>query len=178
MSRGPIRIVNYDPQWPEFYRDYATDIVRVLDGQISKVAHVGSTSIQGLGAKPTIDISITVKDINAEQIIEQMRNLGYNYNSSYEKEMPFRRYFVMKEGDKHLVHVHIVPINNQFHRDMIVFRNYLRKYRDIRDEYHLLKTRLANKYKENRTGYQEAKSEFIQNMLEMAKEELVDVPGP
>src|SRR5215471_17226169 len=52
---GPIRLVDYDPQWPELYRREAERIQAALGRRGLQMEHVGSTSVPGLAAKPVID---------------------------------------------------------------------------------------------------------------------------
>jgi len=144
----------------------------VLDGRIEEIEHIGSTSVEGLAAKPIIDIGITVTDIDDPTLIDRMQKLGYIYRDDREDDLPFRRYFVLIREDKHLVHVHIVPKEHEFFNAHIAFRDYLRQHKDIRDEYHLLKIRLAHKYKEDREGYQQGKSAYIRNITDLALDQL------
>lgn len=171
VARGRVRIERYDPAWGSKFEQIKEQLINSID--FISIEHIGSTSVAGLGAKPIIDILITVEDIStADLLVEPLERLGYTYRNEYEEEMPFRRYFVKYDGDIHLEHIHVVPHHHQFHHDHIYFRDFLRNHIDIRDEYHLLKTRLANKHKENREGYQDGKSEFINRMTELAREEL------
>src|SRR4051794_930865 len=59
---GPIRVVDYDPRWPELLAREA-DRVRAAPGQDAiRVEHVGSTSVPGLLAKPIVDVLLLVAD--------------------------------------------------------------------------------------------------------------------
>ena len=60
-----IRIVEHDPMWRENFEREAKEIQRVLGSVAVRVDHVGSTSVEGLAAKPIIDISVSVNDISA-----------------------------------------------------------------------------------------------------------------
>ncbi|MDD3623914.1 MAG: GrpB family protein, partial [Bacilli bacterium] len=54
----------------------------------------------------------------------------------------------------------------------LYFRDYLIKHKDIADEYGKLKLSLLKKYKHNRDGYTEQKTQFIQKYTEKARKEL------
>ena len=56
--------------------------------------------------------------------------------------------------------------------DDLYFRDYLIKHKDIADEYGKLKLSLLKKYKHNRDGYTEQKTQFIQEYTEKARKEL------
>lgn len=58
------------------------------------IAHLGSTAVPGLGAKPILDIMVAVSDLaDAPGCIEPLKSIGYEYVPEYEASMPERRYF-------------------------------------------------------------------------------------
>ncbi len=64
-AHGPtteLGLAPYDPAWPELYETLARRIRAALGPAVLALDHVGSTSVPGLAAKPTIDIDLTVAD--------------------------------------------------------------------------------------------------------------------
>lgn len=59
-----VGLVPYDPSWPAAYEQVAANIRTALGDRVLELAHVGSTSVPGLDAKPIIDIDLTVADNN------------------------------------------------------------------------------------------------------------------
>ena len=59
---GPIRVVDYDPEWPRRFAAEAERIKGALGERALRAEHVGSTSVPGLAAKPVIDILLVVSD--------------------------------------------------------------------------------------------------------------------
>ncbi|HEY1133195.1 MAG TPA: GrpB family protein [Nocardioides sp.] len=57
-----IEVTEYDDGWPAAYDALATRIRTALGDVALAVEHVGSTSVQGLAAKPVIDVDVTVAD--------------------------------------------------------------------------------------------------------------------
>ena len=51
-----------DPGWPAAYQQVAATLRDALGDRVLSVAHIGSTSVRGLWAKPVIDIDLTVAD--------------------------------------------------------------------------------------------------------------------
>ncbi len=137
------------------------------------IEHFGSTSVEGLAAKPTIDILIEVLNLSDEikQIItEKLETMGYGNMQNAEKE---NKMTFGKGYDKHCVgaltyHIHIREKGN-IRQDEIYFRDCLRQNTDVRDEYAKLKYVLAEKYRYNREDYTQAKTEFIKKITEQQK---------
>ena len=59
-------LVAYDPAWPAAYAEVKARIQAALGEKALNIAHVGSTAVPGLDAKPVIDIDLTVADNNDE----------------------------------------------------------------------------------------------------------------
>ncbi|WP_243888646.1 GrpB family protein [Dermatophilus congolensis] len=51
-----VIVVTADPRWAEQFKQVAADLATTLTGvQLEAIEHVGSTSVPGLAAKPTLD---------------------------------------------------------------------------------------------------------------------------
>ena len=51
-----VRVVEYDPQWPQMFAQEAEKLAAVLGDNLVAIHHIGSTAVEGLAAKPIIDI--------------------------------------------------------------------------------------------------------------------------
>lgn len=61
-----IDMVPWNPEWPARFAALADRIHRALGPRALDIAHVGSTSVEGLAAKPVIDIDLVVADPKRE----------------------------------------------------------------------------------------------------------------
>jgi GrpB-like predicted nucleotidyltransferase (UPF0157 family) len=68
-------------------------------------------------------------------------------------------------------HLHVRPTGDS---DELYFRDYLRAHSDIAREYERLKLALKEKFEHNRDAYTTAKSDFIKEYTQIAREELGD----
>src|ERR1700687_4353624 len=55
-----LEIVPYDPRWPGEFEAEAIRLRTALGSLALRIDHNGSTSVPGLGAKPIIDIQVSV----------------------------------------------------------------------------------------------------------------------
>ena len=73
-----VRVVPYRPEWPLLFAQEAEKIGKAFGAELLAVHHIGSTSVEGLAAKPIIDILAVVRDVNAiDAFAPAMEALGY-----------------------------------------------------------------------------------------------------
>ncbi len=134
-------------------------------GQLAiSIEHVGSTSVQGLSAKPIIDIDVVIKDYNAlKDTISALEKIGYQYEGDL--GIPGREAF-RYDGKDHLKkhHLYVCPADSPELKRHIAFRNYLRTHPDAVRKYSLIKEEGAKKYPDDIERYIEYKSPFIEGI--------------
>lgn len=161
MDVKNIFVESYQPKWKDDFKKIAIEVEEVLTGLILRIEHVGSTSVNGLAAKPIIDMDIVIKDYTAfEEVIERLHSIGYIYEGDL--GIKDRRAF-MYEGKTHLQkhHIYVCPeYSNELHRH-IAFRDYLRLHPKAVQEYGEIKMEAAKLYPHDIEKYLKYKGVFI-----------------
>jgi GrpB-like predicted nucleotidyltransferase (UPF0157 family) len=161
-TTAPVVIVDYDPQWPILYEEEKGRILGVIGHAVVAIEHVGSTAVPGLGAKPTIDIIVGIRQLaDAEECIELLRSIGYEYVPEYNDIIPERRYFHKGPPEARTQHLHMVEVTSDFWERHVLFRDYLRTHPEEARRYHKLKKELSAEFGSDREGYTDAKTAFI-----------------
>jgi len=161
-----IIIKEYDPQWPKLFEAEHTVIMEAIGHYVADIKHVGSTAVPGLAAKPVIDIMVGLRRIlDAQDCILPIEGMEYEYVPEFEAEFPERRYFRKSMNGKRTHQIHMVEIGTDFWKRHLLFRDHLREHSKTADEYGLLKRKLAITFENDREGYTNAKTPFIQNIL-------------
>jgi GrpB-like predicted nucleotidyltransferase (UPF0157 family) len=105
---------------------------------------------------------------NGDSFVEALSQLGYRYdkpNSSGE-----RHFF--RKGKPTGFHLSIAYADKgDFWKRQILFRDYLKKHPEARDEYDTLKRNLLKRDPTGTDGYIRSKTEFILRILDVAKKE-------
>lgn len=182
MTSQPIRqvvIEEYDAAWPERYeRERALVIATCGEGAFAGFEHVGSTAVPGLAAKPVIDIMPGLRSLDdAEALIEPLASIGYVHTPEDNDDIADWRYFRKFVDGVRAFHMHMVVKGSDFWVRHLLFRNYLRAFPSVADEYLALKRRLAAEYNATATdatsvqgGYTDYKTEFVTGVERMARE--------
>lgn len=170
----PVMLFPHDGRWTEVYAEERALILNQLEDKIIRIEHFGSTSIPKILAKDTIDILVEIdeKDNFSEEIISRLRAIDYDYirqNEDGIEYMIFVKGYGPKGEKAQTFHMHMGPKHHEIW-DRIFFRDYLREREDLTREYEKLKLELSEKFKYDRVGYRIAKTEFVKEITEEAKQ--------
>ena len=158
-----VVVREYSPVWREKYEEEAEKIREILRDNCLEIHHIGSTAVEGLKAKPIIDILPVVRDLGAvDARAGDFEELGYEYLGEF--GIPGRRY-LRKGGDErtHQIHIFSAESRGEIRRHLAV-RDYLRTHREEADAYGRLKERLAEEYPYDIEGYCDGKDEFVKKL--------------
>jgi GrpB-like predicted nucleotidyltransferase (UPF0157 family) len=156
----PVRIVPYDPLWPERFQ-HERGLLELALGDLASggIHHVGSTAVPGLAAKPVIDILVGVRDLRCSRdAFEALAGLQYVYAPYRSQEM---HWFCKPNPSKRTHHLHLVPTGSPRFQAELEFRDRLRSQPQLAERYRQLKQVLAAEYELDREAYTDAKGEFI-----------------
>ena len=164
-----IEVVPYNKNWPILFDREAVHIQECLQDNFIEIHHVGSTSVEGLCAKPQIDIIIVAKDI-----ILAAKQLNYlSYISRGEMFIPFHQ-FCKKNLQGYGYNVHIYEKGDAQIELNLMFRDALRNNENLKNEYAKLKMELVKQEKLHSKssggikGYNLEKNNFILKVREKA----------
>jgi GrpB-like predicted nucleotidyltransferase (UPF0157 family) len=169
-SADVIEIQSYDPQWPLRFSEEAARLRSVLPADLNvTLEHFGSTAVLGLAAKPILDIMLIAPDqAQWQSVIAPLEALGYLYWA--ENPRSDRMFFVKGMppfGRKRSHHVH-VRLPQDAERELC-FRDYLRLHPKTAAQYAALKQELAARFPADREAYTQAKTPFIEAVLQQAR---------
>ena len=158
-----IHIVEYDPCWKIRFNEFKDVLWPVVVDHLIDFEHVGSTAVEGLAARPIIDIDIIVSNMNALlKVIERLVPLGYVHQGKL--GIQGRHAFFQQENVSKL-HLYVCLEGSLGLRNHLALRDYLRAHPSAVKEYSNLKKQLAQQYPNNIDCYVEGKRSFIAAIL-------------
>ena len=160
MKPRRVRVVPHDLAWEEGFEREAAALRSVLADEALAVHHIGSTSVPGLRAKPTIDVLIEAREIGKLDDLEaEMAEKGYEAWGEY--GTPGRRFFTRDLGPERLCNVHAFEAGSPEVERHLAFRDYLARHPETARAYGDLKKELAESFPEDMEAYMEGKDAFI-----------------
>jgi GrpB-like predicted nucleotidyltransferase (UPF0157 family) len=157
-----ILVVDYDPHWPELFAREADRIRPVLGSWALWIEHVGSTSVPGLAAKPTIDPLLAVADSAEEDAYAQALEAAGYVLRIREPGWYEHRMFNAPDTDINLL---VFSSGCPEIDRMLMFRDWLRSNAADRDLYARTKLALARKEWKHVQNYAAAKTVIIEEII-------------
>ena len=158
----PIILSEHDPAGAEYYKEENALLEKQFGSLPVRISHIGSTAVEGLIAKPTVDILLEVKPASSPDAVRQTaEQCGYTVMAESvapEYRLDLCKGYTPQGFAERVFHLHIRHPGDW---DEIVFRDYLRRNPHKAEEYAELKKELQKHFKHNRDAYTEAKGEFI-----------------
>ena len=164
MRTRKVVVLPYDVAWQSAFEKIKGEIEEAIDDLIIGIEHVGSTSVEGLSAKPCIDIDVIIKDYSVfTAVIEALKGIGYIHEGDLGiKDREAFKY----TGKPHLMmhHLYVCPQYSEELNRHITFRDFLRINPEAVKKYSSIKEKAAELFPNDIDGYIEYKSPCIQEL--------------
>jgi GrpB-like predicted nucleotidyltransferase (UPF0157 family) len=155
-----IRIVPYDPSWPAMFEQEAAAIRAALGSIARRIDHVGSTSVQGLDAKPIVDIQVSVAAMQPMDLYRRpLEALGYL--CVIHPDLPDLPFFGKPETRPRSYHIHVCALGGPHERRHLAVRDFLRAHPEEAAAYAALKRVIAGQHPGDRLAYMDRKERYI-----------------
>lgn len=162
----PIFLTEHNPYWKDWYDEEKAMLQSILPSE-TEYHHIGSTAIDGIMAKPIIDIIIAVDSIELlQQAAKLLQECGYTLMAAHAARVSLNKGYTEDGFAEKVFHLHI---RLKCDIDEIYFRDYLNTHPDIAKNYERLKLELWKKYEHNRDAYTDAKTDFVRKYTVLAK---------
>lgn len=172
LKRGTVELCEHELEWEENAALTIEKLKRIFGVAAVDIAHVGSTSITKIKAKPIIDIAVAVNSFEdvtpLVPVLEANGFLRRHWETA--DQLLFACGDYSRPGGIQTHFIHVVKAGSREWRNYINFRDYLNAKPDVAKEYEALKVRLADKYRNDpgRKKYLEGKYGFITRTLRKA----------
>ncbi|WP_010289265.1 GrpB family protein [Kurthia massiliensis] len=171
LKNNEVIIVPYDKAWKEEFNKTKSEIIQHTNLKPNQIEHIGSTSIDGIRAKPIIDILIGVDSLTAldKTFFKALQNAGF-YRLKVERPNEIVCAKFTDETFETKTHfIHLVELEKEKWNQMLFFRNYLNTNQDVKEQYENLKESFFNTDLEGINSYTDYKEQFVQSIFEQMK---------
>jgi len=168
LARGTVQLVPYQPGWHDLFRQEALLLRSVMGEEALQIEHIGSTSLEGMPAKPIIDLMVAIPSLTgAQRWIPQLEALTYEWRP--DTEVPDRLFFAKGPRHQRTHHLSLAEPTSYFYRSKLLFLKFLRRHPDSFAEYRRLKEQLVTQHAQDRASYTKGKEAFVERILQLAE---------
>ena len=164
MQTKKVVVVPYDKAWREDFEKIKKEIESAVDDLIVAIEHVGSTAVEGMSAKPCIDIDVIIEDYSIfDAVVSGLETIGY----IHEGNLGIKDREAFKYNDKqHLKnhHLYVCPRNSEELHRHLTFRDFLKNNPEAVKKYSLTKEKSAKMFPNDIDKYIEYKSPCIEEL--------------
>ena len=164
MKTKNVIVLPYDRTWKSAFEEIKQEIEDVLGDLILGVEHVGSTSVEGLSAKPIIDIDVVIKDYSVfAAVVQELETIGY----FHEGDLGIQDREAFQYANKLHLQKHHLYVCPQYSKELlhhVAFRDYLRNNPDAVQKYSLVKETAATLFPDDIEKYMEYKAPCIEEL--------------
>jgi len=167
MKTKRVVVLPYDIKWKSDFEKIRQEIEKAIGGLIIGVEHVGSTSVEGMSAKPCIDIDVVIKDYSVfDDVVDKLGAIGYIHEGNLGiKDREAFKYMDKSHLQTH--HLYVCPHQSRELYRHITFRDFLRKTPEAAIRYSTIKEKAAQLFPDNIEKYIEYKSHCIEELYKM-----------
>ena len=164
MRTARVIVLPYDRAWKTAFEAIKGEIERAVGDLVISIEHVGSTSVEGLSAKPCIDIDVVIEDYGVfEEVVRRLAEIGYIHEGDL--GIPHREAFCYSDKPYLMTHhLYVCPrYSRELHRHT-TFRDYLRSHPDAAKQYGAVKEEGARLFPDDIEGYIAHKTPCIEEL--------------
>ena len=168
MRTKRVVVEKWNPQWKYEYEKIVASLGKDIIYNSIKIEHVGSTSVEGLSAKPVIDLDIVIEKDKFAIIKELLNKKGYEHEGDLGIE---GREAFSYSGKEELMthHLYVCPKDSKELFKHITFRDFLKNNSALASEYSKVKEQAAVLYPDDIDKYMEFKSEIIEKIYKKCR---------
>ena len=167
MKTASVVVLPYDAAWKTAFAAIKSELEKALGDLAIAIEHVGSTSVEGLAAKPCIDVDVVIRDYAVfDAVVARLAAIGY----VHEGDLGIAEREAFAYADKpHLMkhHLYVCPRDSRELHRHITFRDFLRANPDAAMRYGAVKETAAKLFPEDIDGYIRYKSPCIEEIYKL-----------
>ena len=154
----------YDSAWKTAFEAIRKEIEAAVGDLIVDIEHVGSTSVEGMSAKPCIDLDVVIRDYTVfDTVTDRLKAIGY----FHEGDLGIKdREAFGYSGKPHLQthHLYVCPQDSRELHRHVTFRNFLRNHPEAVKQYSTVKETAARLFPDDIDRYMAYKATCIQEL--------------
>lgn len=165
LKKGTVKLLEHNKEWHNIAQKSIVVLKSILEDIVVDIQHVGSTSIDGIWAKPIIDLVVGLNDKNEildKSILLQLEQIGYIHDKEHDNAGKIFFYKGFEDIVTH--HVHVVEYNKKAWNSYVGLRDYLNANPEMAKKYENIKLMAQKQCNNNLDKYYNAKRDLLKEI--------------
>ncbi|WP_107841274.1 GrpB family protein [Metasolibacillus meyeri] len=173
LKKDEIVLVPYEQAWQAEFAKTKNELLRVTNLQSNQIEHIGSTSIEGMRAKPIIDLLVGVEDVGCleKSFFKGLLQAGFHRLRVERPNEIVCAKFTDNTFQIKTHYIHLVQYKGQKWQELLFFRDYLRRNDAAKKQYEQLKLSFFETGLQGIGAYTNYKEEFVKAVLAKKKDD-------
>ncbi|WP_164104279.1 GrpB family protein [Candidatus Laterigemmans baculatus] len=156
--------MHYDPRWRQEFEQTRSNILHSCEGWVTDVAHIGSTAISGLVARPIVDVVASVENLAAvDEAIQRLRGLNFSVARDPAWADEVKLLAKPRHGEP-THHVYLASADSAFRRRVLTLRDWLRSNAEEAVRFEEGKVELWKRSEGDPARYAQAKADLFASL--------------
>ena len=167
LTKDEVVLVPFQTEWKSEFEKVKAVLIEYTTLQATQIEHIGSTAINGIQAKPVIDILVGVEHLETleKSFFKDLQKVGFYRLRVERPEEIVCAKFTDETYETKTHFIHIVEWHGKKWREMLFFRNYLNENESVRLQYEALKTSFFETKLNGINDYTSYKEQFVQSIF-------------
>lgn len=153
LRRGEVALHDHDERWSIVFHHHAEVVRRGLGGQVGGIEHVGSTAVEGLVAKPVVELAVRLTPAaDKAKVIASLEARRYVFRGN-KNDHGGLLFVAEDQPHRRTVHLHVLRHDDPQWERYLRVRDLLRTDEGARRRYAAFKRELAGRCSEDRGAY-------------------------
>lgn len=169
VPKNQVILVPYDYQWQAVFKETKTKLLAATSLTDKQIEHIGSTAIEGLKAKPIIDLLVGVENLLTldDDFFVQLKACGFHRLRIKKADEIVCAKFADPDFKIKTQIMHLVTIHQEKWHDLIFFRDFLNQQLAYRQEYRDVKSAFFDTDLQGIEAYTAYKETFVKKVLDL-----------
>ncbi|MEG0384579.1 MAG: GrpB family protein [Solibacillus sp.] len=171
LQNDEVLVVPYDDAWKVEFMRTQEELLSFTKLTSNQIEHIGSTSIEGIQAKPIIDILVGVKSLEVleKPFFKELEKAGfYRLRVVRPNEIVCAK-FLDDTFQVKTHYIHIVQYEGEKWQQLLFFRDFLRSNEEAKKQYEQLKESFFQTNLNGINSYTNYKEQYVQSIIEKIK---------
>ncbi|KAA0948536.1 GrpB family protein [Sporosarcina sp. ANT_H38] len=168
LNKNVVTLVEHSNNWKALFKVEKDQLNAIIGEHVVDIQHIGSTAIDGIAAKPLLDILVGVKSMEEVQKFDKHKLKEATYyhlgRVKIEGKEVFAKFSNLEALTKTHV-LHVVEYGGDWWQKHTFFRDYLNEHPEVAKQYEELKKELAEAFPTDERTYTDGKKNFIDKIL-------------